>query len=117
MTTKVTVIIENGLILDPQVDVIGVDDTSFANLPFVKTSAGRRAQVRFSNGYGASVIFNVYSTSGAEGLYEVAVTDKNGRLMYDTPVTPDVVAYCDESDVERVLQQIVALPSQVYSED
>ena len=64
----------------------------------------------FANGRGASVVQG-YGTYGAsEGLWELAVLDRHGRLDYSTPVTDDVVGYLTPADVRRLLRQIEALP-------
>jgi hypothetical protein len=64
----------------------------------------------FANGWGASVIRGVGSYGGPE-LWEVAVKEGlHGRLNYQTPITNDVIGWLDEDGVEKVLQQIAALP-------
>lgn len=61
----------------------------------------------FDNGYGASVIDDGYGAS--EGLLEVAVL--HGRsIVYDTPVTSDVIGWLTEAEARKVLDQIAALP-------
>lgn len=72
--------------------------------------------VKFPNGYSASIIskFNG-SYGGNKGLFEVAVMDQDGVIVYDTPVTNDVVGWCDFSDVAALLDQIMNLPSKVYA--
>lgn len=37
----------------------------------------------------------------------------NGRIVYDTPVTNDVIGWLDDAGVEAVLEQIKALPPRV----
>lgn len=65
---------------------------------------------RFDNGYGASVIRGPYTYGGPQGLFELAVLDKNGGLTYVTPVTSDVIGYLTEDEVQSTLDQIAALP-------
>lgn len=68
----------------------------------------------FPNGYGASVISNKYSHGGNEGLYEIAVIAKCGKgwgVVYDTPVTDDVIGWVPFDDIDKYLQQIYDLPN------
>lgn len=65
---------------------------------------------KFGNGYGASVVCSAMSYGGSQGLFEVAVLDLAGDIVYDTPVTNDVVGYLDFAGVADVLQQIQNLP-------
>ncbi len=67
------------------------------------------ARVMFDNGYGASVVVGPYTYGGEDGLYELGVLDKDGKLTYDTPVTDDVEGYLSEDDVTRLLEQIQKL--------
>lgn len=68
---------------------------------------------KFGNGYGASVVCNTMSYGGNQGLFEVAVLDLAGDIVYDTPVTNDVVGFLDFAGVADVLQQIQNLPKNV----
>ena len=65
---------------------------------------------KFSNGYGASVVCREQSFGFKKGLFEVAVLYK-GRIVYDTPITDDVVTDCDHATVARVLEDIMELPA------
>jgi|DEB0MinimDraft_4_1074332.scaffolds.fasta_scaffold02890_4 hypothetical protein len=67
----------------------------------------------FRNGYGASVIKSKYSYGGDEGLWELAVVEgdhKEWNLVYDTPITSDVLGYLTYSEVEKIRREIEALP-------
>ena len=57
----------------------------------------------FSNGYTASV------ARFSDRDYEVAVM-YNGKLVYDTPVTADVVRCETRTQAEAVVDQIMDLP-------
>ena len=57
----------------------------------------------FSNGYTASVV------CFSDRDYEVAVM-YNGKLVYDTPVTDDVVRCGTRAQAEAVVDQIMGLP-------
>lgn len=65
---------------------------------------------RFGNNYGASVICNDMSYGGRDGLFEVAVLDMQGDIVYNTPVTNDVVGFLDFDGVAGILLQIQNLP-------
>jgi len=70
----------------------------------------QRLRVTFRNGYGASVIRGTYSQGGDVGLFEVGVLDDEGNLVYDTPVTDDVIAHLDGESVAEVFEEIMTLP-------
>jgi hypothetical protein len=70
------------------------------------------ARVMFDNGYGASVVVGPHTYGGEDGLYELGVLGKDGKLTYDTPVTDDVEGYLSEDDVTRLLEQIQLLPNE-----
>jgi hypothetical protein len=63
---------------------------------------------KFDNGYSASVICHFGTYGGDKGLFEVAVM-KDGEIVYDTPVTNDVVGWLDFAGVADILNQIKAL--------
>ena len=67
------------------------------------------ARIIFDNGYGASVVKHEYSYGGKDGLYELAVLDKDGELTYETPITNDVIGYLREIDVTDVMEKIQKL--------
>ena len=92
--------------------------------PHSTWSGGIQRLYGFENGYGASVIragteHNSFSGSyGADsGLWELAVitieiSDDGpgvGRLVYDTPITDDVLGYLTEDDVQKTLLDIAGL--------
>jgi len=72
-------------------------------------SEGKVGRIFFENGYGASVAQHKYSYGGEEGLYELAVLDKDGNLTYDTEITNDVIGWLTEDDVENLLSRIESL--------
>jgi len=65
----------------------------------------------FANGYVASVVRHDFSYGGKEGLFEVAVMDKNLNFIYDTPITDDVVGHLNPDRLVKVLQDISNLPN------
>lgn len=72
---------------------------------------GIQARVQFDNGFGASIVKGPYTYGGDEGLYEIAVLDKDGSLTYETPITNDVIGHLTEDDVTNILSQIQNLQS------
>lgn len=73
---------------------------------------GEQRKYRFDNGYGASVVRHRYSYGGDEGLFELAVLGPDDHLVYDTPVTNDVLGYLTDEDVQATLLQIADLEGQ-----
>lgn len=63
----------------------------------------------FPNGYSASVVRTPYSYGGEDGLFELAVLH-GGSIMYDTPITDDVLGHLTAADVQAKLADIAALP-------
>lgn len=63
----------------------------------------------FPNGYTASVVRHSGSYGSDRGLWELAVMH-NGDLVYDTPITDDVIGHLGESDVDALLDKVAALP-------
>ena len=61
----------------------------------------------FPNGYGASIIR--HAGRSTHHPYEVAVLYR-GSIVYDTPVTNDVVGWLDAAGVEKVCGEIRDLP-------
>jgi len=64
---------------------------------------------RFGNDYGASVILNTIS----HGVELAVIHWKEGgvfNLVYNTPVTSDVIGFLAPEELEEVLDQIEALP-------
>lgn len=71
--------------------------------------------VLFPNGYGADIVCHRRSIGGGDGLWEVAVVTPKGysggfEIVYDTPVTNDVIGYLDEDEVIDILEDIKKLP-------
>jgi len=65
-------------------------------------------ELAFPNGYGASVIRHP-ARGSRRSHYEVAVLF-GGNIVYDTPVTNDVVGWLDAAGVKKVCGEIRALP-------
>lgn len=65
----------------------------------------------FANGYVASVVRHDFSYGGKQGLFEVAVMDKDFNILCDTPITDDVVGHLSPDRLVKVLQDISNLPN------
>lgn len=72
---------------------------------------------QFKNGYGASVIKNQFSYGGDKGLWELAVIHfpkyediTKFDLIYDTPITNDVIGHQSEDKIDKLLNRIESLP-------
>ena len=76
------------------------------DLPYM---VGKKSRMQFDNGFGVSVVSHTHSYGGRDGLYEVAVLDKDGLLTYETPVTKDVIGHLTEQDVTDVMKQVQEL--------
>lgn len=70
------------------------------------SSLGVHLILGFPNGYGASVVRNPYSYGGLDGLFELAVLDRNGHITYDTEITDDVEGYLSEEEVTELLNKV-----------
>jgi hypothetical protein len=82
------------------------EDIEFKDHPAASGVVGR---MYFENGYGVSVARTIYSYGGRDGLYELAVLDKSGQLIYDTPVTSDVLGYLTPEEVTVYMKQVQSL--------
>jgi hypothetical protein len=74
---------------------------------------GEQMLFRFDNGYGASIINNDMSYG-----IELAVIYWEGEdfhLIYDTPITDDVIGYLDRDRAETLLEAIEKLPPRLTS--
>jgi hypothetical protein len=68
----------------------------------------------YPNGYGLSVVSTESSYGGKKGLFEAAVIadseDEGWHLVYDTPITDDVLGWQTEEDIEALKARVAALP-------
>ncbi len=88
-----------------------IDTLKFEDLKFVEHPMGDGVQaiVKFSNGYGASVVKGLRTYGSDRGLYELAVFGLDGHISYSTPITNDVLGYLTEEDVSKTLLKISKL--------
>lgn len=75
--------------------------------------SGYTREIRFDNGYGASIVSHAGSYGGPKGLFEIAVLDTDGNIINDHPITGGngVIGWLDFENVVDVLNQIKALPA------
>lgn len=85
------------------------EDLDFKKLDDLSFMVGVCSRMMFENGYGVSVVSNSYSYGGRDGLFEVAVLDKDGDLTYNTPITNDVIGYLTPEEVTDVMKQVQEL--------
>jgi hypothetical protein len=85
------------------------EDLEFEKLSDEPYMSGVRSRMVFENGLGVSVVSHTFSYGGKDGLFEVAVLDKDGNLTYDTPVTNDVVGYLNPDEVTEIMEQVQSL--------
>jgi hypothetical protein len=69
-----------------------------------------QAEHKFANGYGVSVVKHRFSYGNRDGLYELAVL-RHGVLVYDTPITNDVVGGLTLQEAEELADEVAALPT------
>lgn len=89
---------------------------TFKDLVFNKhfnfPSFATQAKMFFPNGYGISVVTGEFAYSNRENPYECGVLKGNSdewSLTYDTPITNDVIGYCNEEKVTEIMKQIQEL--------
>lgn len=71
---------------------------------------GMQMRAEFPNGYSVSVVSHAFSYGGEEGLWEGAVM-YGGRIVYDTPVTDDVIGWMNEDEVLTFCRSVADLPA------
>lgn len=73
-----------------------------------------RMRVTFANGYQANIIQGPATFGAHRGLFEAGVMVA-GVLVYDTPITNDVVGYLDVAGVLEFCAKVAALPPRAAS--
>lgn len=77
---------------------------------------GDQWKFKFPNDYGASVIRSCFSYGGRSGLFELAVLNKQGKLIYPKALNPapnfhDVHGWLTVEQVNALLDRIAAMPT------
>ena len=66
----------------------------------------------YDNGYSASVIIEDKDFDGlgfGGSMQEIAIFNNNGEIVYDTPITDNVIVYDDDEHVLEILNNISEL--------
>lgn len=76
---------------------------------------GEYAYHIFDNHYGVSIVRGPYTYGGKKGLYELAVIhmapdDEYSELVYDTPITNDVIGHLTADKITDIMKQVQELP-------
>ena len=92
------------------VEELGLPFKTFKDIIFEEFEKynGVISRTEFENGYGVSVIRHDNSYGGEQGLYELAII-KDGDIVYDTPITDDVIGYLTPEEVTRYMVKIQEL--------
>jgi hypothetical protein len=83
-----------------------LDYLIFDDINFKPYMNGVYGKVIFGNGYGVSVIKHEYSYGGPEGFYELAVINDEGDVIYDTPVTDNVIGWLNPKEITELMIQV-----------
>jgi len=90
------------------VAIDGGEDYDFSNEEIFGKDAWGYTTPSLPNGYSASIVCNRNSYGNQRDLYELAVI-RDGKLVYDTPITSDVRGHLTPSDVIEILNEIADL--------
>ena len=88
-----------------------LDYQTFEDIKFRPYMDGVHAKLLFTNGYGVSIIKHEYSYGGPKGFYELAVINSEGDVVYDTPITDDVIGWLTPKDITDLMIQVQDLKS------
>lgn len=83
-----------------------MEKIDFKQLPSNPLHGGIQYKAKFENGYGASIVRHSFSYGNEDGLWELAVIDRDGNLSYSTPITDDVLGNLTEDEVNETLIKI-----------
>jgi len=68
---------------------------------------GYQRVIEFENGYGLSIVSNDFSYGGHFGLFEIALLDKDGEIIYDPALGfSDVIGHLDFAEVAKIIERI-----------
>jgi hypothetical protein len=84
---------------------------TFNDLEFRQSYAGGEiSRLFFDNGYGVSVVRGPFTYGGPAGLFELAILDaQTQKLVFNTPITDDVIGHLTEEDVTQLMAEIQLL--------
>lgn len=73
-------------------------------------------RIDFENGYAVSIISHAHSYGGSRGDFEIAVLRADtGDIVYDTPVTNDVMGHLCFANVAEAIAKVKALPKRCFN--
>ena len=75
-------------------------------LEFIGCGFQEHYTTTFENGFGVSIIRGFYTYGGCKNLYEVAITNKNGDIIYDKLDNQDVFGFLTDSEVKDVINRV-----------
>ena len=107
-----------GITLDRVLEIVDAEYKTFKDLEFTPTEeflSVVRSTCHFDNGYGVSVVRHRYSYGNGLNLFELAVIDKEGDIVYSTPITDDVLGYLSEDDVSDTMIKVQRLDNNPYT--
>jgi hypothetical protein len=107
-----------GISLERVLEIVEAEYKIFKDLEFVPTEEflnGIKTTLHFDNEYGISVVRHKYSYGSGLDLYEMAIMNKDNDIVYDTPVTNDVLGYLTENDVSNYMIKVQRLEKKVDS--
>ena len=106
-----------GITLDRVLEIVEAEYKTFKDLEFTPTEeflSGIRSTCHFENGYGVSVVRHKFSYGNKLNLFELAIIDKVGDIVYSTPITDDVLGYLSEADVSDTMIKVQRLDNNPY---
>lgn len=72
-------------------------------------------RIAFDNGYAVSIVSHRHTYGGDLGLFEIAVMNaENNQIVYDTPITPDVLGHLNFAEVADAIAKVKALPKRCW---
>ncbi len=99
-----------------------IDKKEFYSFVLIRDHSigGEQIIVLFPNGYGASIVQSPFSYGGKYNLWELAVIKgslKDGipifELIYDTPITPNVIGWISLREAMDIIEKIFNLPLRI----
>jgi hypothetical protein len=85
---------------------------TFKDLEFTPhpSITGKKAVLKFPNGYSVSVLFGDMFYSNGRDTYELAAIGRNGVLCYSTDLSDNVLCYQTEDQITKAMEFIQNLP-------
>lgn len=93
--------------------ITDLDPTNVVICKQVNSGGNQQVALRFPNQYGVSIVRGPHTYGGREGLFELAVLAFDGanyELVYDTPITDDVLGWLTPDELAPIARRVAALP-------